>query len=271
MSGILDISAVPGVVTISNNGTKRAKISLSGYNQSLPLEAGQKVKIKVKTSSELIGFLSQETEDITVEFATNTAAATDESSLTKAITKGGDIILTSSIKDANTRFDFRQDTTLDLNGEAVEGSCNDKTALFYVTDGKKLTITGGGTVKCTDGYAVFVGNTGEDKVGNLVIEDGTFVGSATAIRVWRGKVEIKGGVFKVNEPDGTYKAQYLLNCQDSSKDIASIEVSGGTFYGFNPAGADTHDKGPNQKVNYVKAGYKSVKRGDQDIWDVVKE
>lgn len=63
---MIDLSNVPGVVTIKNNGTKDAKLNISGYNQSFTLPAGQEVKLKAQTSSELVGFLSQETDDVQV-------------------------------------------------------------------------------------------------------------------------------------------------------------------------------------------------------------
>lgn len=62
----IDLSKVPGVVTIKNNGSKDVKINISGYNQSFTLPAGDSVKLKANTSSELVGFLSQETESIDV-------------------------------------------------------------------------------------------------------------------------------------------------------------------------------------------------------------
>ena len=62
----IDLSKVPGVVVIKNNGDKDVKINISGYNQSFTLPAGDEVKLKANTSSELVGFLSQETEYIDV-------------------------------------------------------------------------------------------------------------------------------------------------------------------------------------------------------------
>lgn len=67
---MIDLSNVPGVVTITNNGTKDAKVNISGYNQSFTLPAGESVKLKAQTSSELVGFLSQETDDVVVTLPT---------------------------------------------------------------------------------------------------------------------------------------------------------------------------------------------------------
>lgn len=64
----LDLSKVPAVVEFHNKGTKRRLISISGINQSMPIEAGQKIKLRAETSSELIGYLSQEDETMDVVF-----------------------------------------------------------------------------------------------------------------------------------------------------------------------------------------------------------
>lgn len=63
---MIDISNVPGVVTIVNNGTKDAKIGISGDNQSFLLPAGKTVKLMAQSSSELVGYLSQQTDEIVV-------------------------------------------------------------------------------------------------------------------------------------------------------------------------------------------------------------
>lgn len=69
-SSTVDLSNVPGVVTITNNGEKDVKLNISGYNQSFTLAAGTAVKLMAQTSSELIGYLSQETEDVVVTLPT---------------------------------------------------------------------------------------------------------------------------------------------------------------------------------------------------------
>lgn len=63
---MIDISNVPGVVTIENTGDKDVKINISGYNQSFTLPTGETVKIKAQTSSELVGYLSQATDSVVV-------------------------------------------------------------------------------------------------------------------------------------------------------------------------------------------------------------
>jgi hypothetical protein len=65
---IYDFSKAPCGVTITNTSNKDKKISLSGHSQSFILTAGNSVILKAKTSSELIGYLSQLQDGIKVEF-----------------------------------------------------------------------------------------------------------------------------------------------------------------------------------------------------------
>ena len=67
---MIDLSNVPGAVTIENSGEKDVKINISGYNQSFTLPAGETVKLKAETSSELVGYLSQATSDVVVTLPT---------------------------------------------------------------------------------------------------------------------------------------------------------------------------------------------------------
>lgn len=73
---MIDLSNVPGVVTIENVGSNDVKLNISGYNQSFTLPAGETVKLKAETSSELVGFLSQAIEG-SVEVTLPEAAAND--------------------------------------------------------------------------------------------------------------------------------------------------------------------------------------------------
>ena len=111
-----------------------------------------------------------------------------------------------------------------------------------------------------------------DKKGKVVIEDGTFTAQTTAVHVICGTAEIKGGTFKLSNAGGTYGNTYLLNRQDDSVSGGKgvIVVTGGTYYGFNPASNDADDKDSGGKTNYVASGYKSVEDKSQNTWTVVK-
>lgn len=66
----LDLSQVPGELKIKNNGLKRRMISISGSNQQFPLEPEQEITVYVATTSEIIGYLSQEDDDLEVTLPT---------------------------------------------------------------------------------------------------------------------------------------------------------------------------------------------------------
>lgn len=74
---------------------------------------------------------------------------------------------------------------------------------------------------------------------------------------------IYGGVFEAENP------KYLLNRNDQTTKVCSINVYGGTFVGFNPADNDADG----EHTNYVAPGYKSVKTtyNGKEAWKVVKE
>lgn len=59
----VDLTNVPGIVSITNSGSKKLNINISGMNQKFPLEAGDTVEMLATSSSELIGYLSQVTDD----------------------------------------------------------------------------------------------------------------------------------------------------------------------------------------------------------------
>lgn len=262
----ISVDGVNGsVVTLSNTGTHRRMISISGYNQQFPIEPAQVIKVRAFTSSEIIGYLSQEDDELSVSWEgegtddeEEPPKIQDKTAVKNALETGGSVKLDASIDDVSSIMKVTKATTLDMAGQTLSGSAG--TAMIQVVEGS-LTVKGNGTMKNENGYAIYVGSVKSgEKSGTLVIENGTFTGATTAVHCIRGKVEIKGGTFKVD--GGSTGSQYLLNCQDDASGRATIEVSGGKFYGFNPADADTHDKGNAQHINYVKSGYKSENRGD---------
>lgn len=172
--------------------------------------------------------------------------------LVASIADGGYTVVKTAISDVEPIFVTGTSIVGLEEGGSIEGA---GTILFQVANGGTLIFKGDGEVKSTDGYCVDCGSTSRNTAGSVIIAGGKFTaGGATAVQCEHGTVEITGGEFK------SENAQYLINCIDG-RDDASIVISGGKFYGFDPANADTHDKGP-EKVNYVKAGYKSENKGD---------
>lgn len=70
MANTIDLSKVPGKVTIMNVGTKSRVVNISGYNQQHIIAPGDGVALRAESSSELIGYLSQADDTLTVELPT---------------------------------------------------------------------------------------------------------------------------------------------------------------------------------------------------------
>lgn len=65
---MINLSKVPGIVTITNIGQEEHKIGVSLRNQSFIISAGESVKLKVFTTPELLGYLSQASETILIDY-----------------------------------------------------------------------------------------------------------------------------------------------------------------------------------------------------------
>ena len=199
------------------------------------------------------------------------ALVKDKTAFETALKAGGTVILESDITGITEGIEINKDTTIDLNGKSIRGAASTSIALLRAI-GSTLTITGNGTIECSDGYTLAAGRVSTEAKGNIIVESGNITGATTAVHVYRGKAEIKGGTFKLSNAGGTYGNTYLLNRQDDSVSGGKgvIVVTGGTYYGFNPASNDADDKDSGGKTNYVASGYKSVEDKSQNTWTVVK-
>lgn len=150
--------------------------------------------------------------------------------------------------------------SINLNGKTLSNS-ND---LWNDTDQEKawsiisvrkegnLTINGNGKLdaKENDCYAVDVMDGGK-----LVIENGEFVGNISAVYVFEGTAEIKGGKYSIkqlnsNGVETAHGSTINIYNQNGDNGTAKVEISGGEFVNFDPAGRvdNKHDK-------LVKDGY----------------
>ena len=154
--------------------------------------------------------------------------------------------------------------TLDLNGHTIANTTdlwNEETghwSLISVRGNGTLTIKGG-TLKAkeNDCFALDV----FDKTANLIIEDGKYVGNLHAVYVYFGNLKVKGGEFSIQQlADGKDPYRFTLNCYDSSyrSGIATVAVSGGKFFKFNPGDNLAEGKG----TNFLAPGYKAEAEGD---------
>ena len=140
------------------------------------------------------------------------------------------------------------DNTADLWNEAAFNW-----SLLSVRGGK-LTITGNGNflAKANDTFALDVQNG-----AHLIIENGHFKGNLDAVYVFEGTLEIRGGVFEIQQlGDPGKEYAFMLNCYDPNykNGTAKIIVKGGTFVGYDPSHSDSE----NPQANFVAEGYKVV-------------
>ena len=177
-------------------------------------------------------------------------------------TKGGATI--TLLKNINTESYYMVNgdnpVTIDLAGYNITGS--GISGLFYVTAKGDLTIKGKGTVTAVEDNGAAMAVWVRSPIAKVTLEGGTYtqqISNTTdphfdLIYVERGNVYVKGGTYKGVTPDWT------LNCYDEhyqSKE-ANIEVTGGTFVGFDPA----NNKAEGENTNFVPAGYVSTMGAD---------
>lgn len=198
----------------------------------------------------------------------------NEASLRALFATGGEATLAADLDLGETvSVAAGKEVTLDLNGKTIKNSTDlwdsptkeaNNWSLFSVKGGF-LTIKGAGTLQAkeNDCYAVDVQDGGQ-----VVIEDGTYVGNVHAVYVFEGTAEIKGGKYSIQQPSGLPSPYgYVLNCYDANRKngTAKIMVSGGEFEKFNPA--DCAAEGAH--TNFLADGYMSVE-AEEGVWTVVR-
>ncbi len=154
--------------------------------------------------------------------------------------------------------------TLNLNGHNITNTKDiwvdtqdvDKWSLISVQGGN-LTINGEGQVasKAGDAYAIDVKNG-----GNIVINGGEYKGNITGVYAYEGHVKINGGSFSIQQLSQYNDYRYTLNLYGASgtAGTASIEVTGGKYYKFDPS----NNLAENPQVDFVAPGYETVQNGD---------
>ena len=125
-----------------------------------------------------------------------------------------------------------------------------------------LTIKGEGTVTAVEDNKAAMAVWVRSPIAKVTLEGGTYTQQITntsdnhfdLIYVEYGTAYIKGGTYEGATPEWT------LNCKDEhyqSKE-ANIEVTGGTFVGFDPA----NNKAEGVNTSFLPEGYTSTKNDD---------
>lgn len=175
--------------------------------------------------------------------------------LAKEFAQGGVITLASDCRTGCLGLPQGKSLTLDLNGKRVDFISGTKTGGGVVLDGS-LTIKGDGffgdDTKEIIGYLFNVNESTLVVEGNAEITCGL---SCIQLQKAGSKAYVKGGKWI----GGSWRDKYwTINKIDAYKDSASVIISGGEFFKFDPS--DAQVESPVQ--NWVASGYKSVQDGD---------
>ncbi len=144
------------------------------------------------------------------------------------------------------------DITIDFNGKTLtvtkETSSSNYAAAIVVHSGGKLTLkdsseaaNGGMTATNVYGVEVITGSS-------VTVKSGSYNCDTSVVQVDNGTAYIEGGTFQTEDTDKSY----LLNCKDEtyqSKE-AKIEVTGGTFVGYDPR----NNKAEGEGTDFVAPG-----------------
>ena len=195
------------------------------------------------------------------------------SELLTAIEGDADEVKLASDVIADDTLVITRKVTLNLNGKTISNTENvwvdteteDKWSLISVGTNGNLTITGNGKLKAkeNDCFAVDVVSGGK-----LTIENGEFIGNISAVYVFEGEAEIKGGKYSIQQLSSNGDERFTLNLYDANgrNGTAKIKVSGGEFNKFNPA----NNLAEGENTNFVAEGYTSELIPDTTIYQVLK-
>ena len=242
-----------------------ARIKENNFNTDIPVKRNYLTTIS--------GNILTDGNVVNVEVVENGAFANENEipyELAMALANGGTAVLESDVVLTSKWLDITdKDVTIDLNGHNITKTAEEGkewNLVFYVTGGK-LTIKGEGNINVTGAHPYDMAIWAA--AGEVNIEGGNFYGEGIEgegcdlIYSTGGKVNISGGSFK--QKYMTYGAfaepQYaLLNAHGNHAEYFS--VTGGRFFGFDPANNYSEGAG----TNFVVPGYNSKQEGD---WYVV--
>ena len=174
----------------------------------------------------------------------STAQPKDFSSATAAIKEGKNLIVANDIAAA---------------GEITADECSNW--LLCAQNGAKMEIRGNGIISSGKGQNTIPVSAYHD--AKIDIYGGTYLcseGAGECVYAENSIVRIYGGKYKMAEGE---KQTELLNVKNGTS-VESVQVYGGTFYGWNPEEGDDAMKG-----SFVAPGYKVIEI-QPSVFKVVK-
>ena len=211
------------------------------------------VPVQKNYRTNLLGnLLTQETAiEIVVDEKFNTPDL-EPAPIYMAAANGGEFTLTEDVTLAEPLV-IQSSLVLNLGGKAITGGKPDSPEMtgsdisaIVVENGATLTIEGEGNIVGTE-YGVYVKN------GNVVVKGGDIKAGTSAVQVYNGTATIEGGNFSATSSD-----VYVINCIDAAytSGAAKVNITGGTFVGFNPENNAAEGAG----TNFCAEGYKAFER-----------
>lgn len=226
----------------STDPTANGAVLTAGYTAAMA-DDGMYTVSKTNPTAEVNG-----TKYSTLAGAINAAAGTDNV-----------VKLLQDINNDKYYCEIKDKVTIDLNNHNITG--NGAQGVFYVRVNGDLTIKGDGTITAVENNGFAMAVNVESTAARVTLEGGTYkqqISDPTStqydmIYALYGNIVVKGGTFECTTPAWT------LNCKDEyyKSGEASIEVSGGTFKGFDPA----DNKAEGDGTNFMAEGYYTVKAG----------
>ena len=185
-----------------------------------------------------------------------------------ALGEEGGTIKLLCIAPVKTEILIDKPITIDLNGNDIY-ALEDGISVFRSTS--ELTIEGEGTVDAktfAESFAYTVGD--EDTAGSVTINGGDHLGSTTVAFVENGVLNITDGYFEatpyVDSEGNEQDRRFTIDCDDENFEngSATTNITGGTFYGFNPK--NNISQGDN--TNFVHEDYSTKNNSTENTWTV---
>lgn len=200
-------------------------------------------------------YMVMDKETLTVLIKEEVTSATYGSAINR--TYGGDILVTENIFAGACGQAISANGTfiLDMNNYSYTSTDSSRSG-YFIRGNSNFTIKNAGTMTGPSTSKPLVWANSASCTINLV--DGEYISadeSGECIYCYSGTINISGGTYKSTAVDGYNK--YLLNCYDSNykNGTAKIIVTGGKFYGFDPANSNDG--------SYVAEGYISTEKTDE--------
>ena len=242
---VFDAYAALTITDSSENGTGSI---VSTGNRALYVERDVSVEVKGGTLKTFVPIKLEYGASLTV--SGGTIEGTDDAFNTYTIWATGNnavSITGGKVTGVSDRIIYAVDSsTVTVSGGVVESKIASISGYLQtvITVKNADVIVTGGKIAAENAFGIDVNG------GTAAISGGEFDCNVTAVQVEKGSAAVSGGTFRFADQAS---APYLLNCIDANytSGTASIEVTGGTFHGFDPSKAPD----PTAGASYVKDGY----------------